>query len=340
MKTLVFNSNEIEKAVSFLRRGEIIAIPTETVYGLAADASDAHAAAKIFKAKNRPADNPLIVHVESIEKWPPLVESIPEKAWILAEKFWPGPLTIILKKTEKIPKIVTAQLDYVAVRIPGSDLTRKIISAFGRPIAAPSANLAGKPSPTCIEHVLNDLNGKISAVIDGGCCTVGVESTVVDMSGKRARLLRPGIITPEEISETIKEEILTEDLNRAVPGKAVRSPGMKYKHYAPETKMILINLNKEKFAEFVNSKYNCGALCFDEDKKFIKIPVITYGRENCPEEQLRNLFSALRKIDSLGVETVYVRQPPETGMNLAIFNRLSRAAERELAPNINSNTQP
>jgi L-threonylcarbamoyladenylate synthase len=329
MKTLILKPNKLKIAVDLLSKGEIVAIPTETVYGLAADATNSRAVEKIFVAKGRPQDNPIIVHISKISDWPIISNPIPKEAYILAEKFWPGPLTIILNKTKFIPDIVTAGSDRVAVRMPNHELTLKIISDLGKPIAAPSANTSGRPSPTCAEHVINDLNGKISAILDGGECSVGLESSVIDISGDRITLLRPGFITADEINKVINSSV---EIDKSVKYSAqdnevVKSPGTKYKHYAPDTKLVLVEADKENFARFVNSKTGCGALCFDDDVNLIKIFKITYGNYNDPKEQFRKLFSALRKIDSLNLDTFYVHAPKRDGLSLAVFNRLLRACD-------------
>ncbi|MDR1364488.1 MAG: threonylcarbamoyl-AMP synthase [Oscillospiraceae bacterium] len=331
MNTLILNSDKkgLEKSVELLSQGQLVAIPTETVYGLAADATNKHAVTKIFEAKGRPQDNPLIVHIADINDWPILVDSIPKKAQILANKFWPGPLTIILKKSNFIPNIVTANLDRIAVRMPDSNLVRDIIRKLKKPLAAPSANTSGKPSPTCMAHVLEDLDTKISAVIDGGECSVGLESTVIDINQEKIRFLRPGIITEKEISEIIGEKIeidssiYTKTDNNTMP---IYSPGMKYKHYAPKTKIILIECNSKNFVKFVNSKSDCAALCFDEEIEFIDIPVIPYGKENSPNEQAKKIFNYLRKLDNFNLKLAYVHAPKRIGKSLAVFNRLIRAS--------------
>ncbi|MDR1240995.1 MAG: threonylcarbamoyl-AMP synthase [Oscillospiraceae bacterium] len=327
MKTLILKQNEVKIAVDLLARGEIVAVPTETVYGLAADATNRLAVEKIFLAKGRPQDNPLIVHIAKISDWSILSKSISKEAYILARKFWPGPLTIILNKTGFIPSIVTAGSNRVAVRMPNHKLALEIISKLGKPIAAPSANISGRPSPTCAEHVINDLEGKISAILDGGNCHVGIESSVIDMSREKIKLLRPGFITAEEISEIVNKPVeIDKSINFSLKeNETVESPGTKYKHYAPNTKLILVSANKENFAEFVNLKQECGALCFDDDANLIKIPKITYGNSNDPKEQFYKLFDALRKIDDLNLNIFYVHSPKNHGLFLAVFNRLLRA---------------
>ncbi|MCL2311878.1 MAG: L-threonylcarbamoyladenylate synthase [Firmicutes bacterium] len=334
MDTLILNENQIDETVDLLKKGEIVAIPTETVYGIAADAFNITAVEKIFKAKGRPNDNPLIVHIANMEDLFSLVTHVPKKAKILAEKFWPGPLTMIFHKNKLIPYIVTAGLDYVAIRLPYCDVARKIISKLGRPLAAPSANLSGKPSPTNYKHVLNDLNGKISAILKGDKCSIGIESTVIDLTSDNVILLRPGKITPNDISKAINEDvIIDEHVNHMVStdGK-VCSPGIKYKHYSPNTKLVLVRSSQKDFIRFVNSKTNCVVVCFEEDLEFIQLPAISYGKKFSFDDQSRRLFSVLREIDLYNAKLAYIRIA-EKDINLAIFNRLLRAAEFQIIDN-------
>ena len=332
MKTLLLNS--IKKAADLILKGEVVAIPTETVYGLAADALNKDAVKKIFKAKGRPNDNPLIVHIADFEEIYNFTENLPKEAEILAKKFWPGPLTIITKKNNIIPDIVTAGLDSVAIRMPDLNITRDLIKLSGRALAAPSANLSGRPSPTSYEHVLCDLDGKIPAILMGPDCSVGVESTVIDLTSDPVCLLRPGKITAEEISGIINKEIIIDkSVNHLISDlKDVKSPGVKYKHYSPETRVILVETDENKFAEFVNSKPECVAMGFDEDSRLIKnANFISYGSKNSQTQQLSKLFDSLRKIDSYNAKIAYVHIPAnKKNLNLAVFNRLLRAAAFDL----------
>ena len=325
MKTLIIDS--IEKASKILLSGDLVAIPTETVYGLAADAFNQVAVRKIFQVKGRPADNPLIVHISNFSELNNLVKFIPHNAELLSNKFWPGPLTMIFKKKDIIPDIVTASLDCVAIRIPSLEATRKLITLVGHPLAAPSANLSGKPSPTSYKHVLDDLNGLIPAILKGDDCTIGVESTVVDVTSNQVRLLRPGKVSPEEISSVIGENIIIDkSVDHLIYNlDEIRSPGVKYKHYSPKTKVVLLRGTSDKFAEFVNGQYNAVSMCFDEDLPLIKIPSISYGPKNSESNQLRLLFDSLRKIDSFNVKIAFIHLLPQSS-NLAILNRLLRAS--------------
>jgi len=328
MKTLLLNS--IEKATDLILKGEVVAIPTETVYGLAADALNRDAVKKIFKAKGRPSDNPLIVHIADFEEIYNFTQNLPKEVEVLAKKFWPGPLTIIVKKNNIIPDIVTAGLDSVAIRMPDLNITRDLIKLLNRPLAAPSANLSGRPSPTSYKHVLNDLDGKIPAILMGPDCTVGVESTVIDLTSEPVCLLRPGKITAEEISNVINKKVYVDkSVDHLISDlKDVKSPGVKYKHYSPKTRVILVKTDKNKFAKFINSKPECVAMAFNEDAEFIKNPnFISYGSENSQTQQLSRLFDALRKIDSYNKKLAYVRiSEDKEKLNLAVFNRLLRAA--------------
>lgn len=325
METLVIDS--IQEASKILLSGNLVGIPTETVYGLAADAFNSEAVLKIFKVKGRPADNPLIVHISEFSELENLVYDISDKAKILADKFWPGPLTMIFKKKNIIPDVVTASLDCVAVRMPLLEITRKLIAEVGHPLAAPSANLSGKPSPTSYKHVLDDLNGKIPAVLKGPNCTVGVESTVIDVSSDKIVLLRPGKISPEDISSVLGEKIAVDkSVDHLVSNlDEIKSPGVKYKHYSPKTKVVLIKGSSNKFAEFVNEQYNAISMCFDEDLQLMKIPSISYGSQSSESDQLQLLFDCLRKIDSFHANVAYIHLSPQV-LNLAVLNRLLRAS--------------
>lgn len=326
MKTKLVYS--IDEASKILEGGDIVAIPTETVYGLAADALNSEAVKKIFQVKGRPADNPLIVHISEFEDLGNFVLEVPKKAELLCDKFWPGPLTMIFKKKDIIPNIVTANLGCVAIRMPSLEITRQLISKLGRPLAAPSANISGRPSPTSYTHVLNDLDGKISAILMGEDCSVGVESTVIDVTSTPIRLLRPGKISPEEISDSICEKIIVDDsVNHSVSDlKEVRSPGVKYKHYSPKTKVVLVKGTSQQFAQFVNSQYNCVSVCFEEDTPLIYGNKLSYGSVFSEGDQLKFLFDRLRKVDSFNLDVAYVHLSSEVKQNLAVLNRLFRAS--------------
>lgn len=323
------NEENLEKAAEILKTGGLVAIPTETVYGLAANALDGQAVSKIFIAKGRPQDNPLIVHVAEKSEIFNLISSLPPKAEILINKFWPGPLTVILPKSDLIPDEVSAGLESVAIRMPNHDLARRIIKLSGVPLAAPSANRSGSPSPTCVGHVIDDMGGQIDAVVDGGKCSIGVESTVVSFLGETPILLRPGGVSAEEIRETIGDLEIDKAVFSSLDKESKpSSPGMKYKHYSPKAELILIKSKQEKYISFVNSQKGdrIYSLCFDEDIELIKKNAFSYGKTSDSREQARNLFECLRKLDDLNAKTIYARVPEQNGVGLAVYNRLIRAA--------------
>lgn len=333
METLLLNDNQVDIAAQIIKDGGLAAFPTETVYGLGADALNGKAVAEIFKAKGRPMDNPLIVHISDISQVYGIVRDFPEKAQSLANKYWPGPLTMIMKKKDIIPVEVSAGLDTVAVRFPSHPIAQRLITLAGTPIAAPSANLSGKPSPTEFSHVVEDLSGKVGAIIDGGSCNVGVESTVITLATDTPRLLRPGGITLEQLREVIGEV----DVDKAVFAKPddntpVASPGMKYKHYAPKTRVIIINAGSDAYIEYVNAHAadNVCALCYEEDKERLNVPCVVYGKTEDYSEQARRLFEALRRVDEIGASLSYARCPQPDGVGMAVYNRLIRAAGFEV----------
>ncbi len=335
MKTKVVHITEenlseaAREAGELLKNGEVIAIPTETVYGLAAQIYDDDAVRKIFEVKGRPQDNPLIVHISERSMLSALVDEIPAAAETLMDHFWPGPLTIILKKTNCVSDIVTCGLDSVAIRFPVHPVARAIIDATGIPLAAPSANLSGKPSPTSAEHCIHDLDGKVPLIIDGGPCSVGVESTVISFTGKRPTLLRPGIITIEEIRSLIPDAVISPDIFRLIGSdEKVASPGLKHKHYAPDCDVLLIDAAKSDYVDFLLKYHKEGdyAMCFDGDVPDVPISYRTYGDSDSPEELSHNVFAVLRELESLGAKRVLIHAPGATGKNLAVSNRLIRAA--------------
>lgn len=333
MKTLHLDETNLTEAATILSSGGIVAIPTETVYGLAGSAFDPSAVKKIFAAKGRPSDNPLIVHIADISEVSTVVSCFPEKAQALAKKFWPGPLTMILPKNKNIPDEVTAGMDSVAVRFPSNKIAKEIIKKAGIPLVAPSANISGKPSPTRFSHVIKDLDGKIDAMVDGGECSIGVESTVISLLDDTPKLLRPGAITPEDIEKVIgKIEIDKAVFQKLSSGQKVLSPGVKYKHYSPSAKVILVKATSEIFAKYVNFNYSPGviALCLDEDISYLKIPYISYGSIKNSLEQTHNIFDRLRQTDDLNVKLVYAHFCENDEVSMAVYNRLVRAAGFEI----------
>ncbi|MEE0896625.1 MAG: L-threonylcarbamoyladenylate synthase [Acutalibacteraceae bacterium] len=327
METLRLKDDKtgIEKAAQILKNGGIVAIPTETVYGLAANCFEDRAVKRIFEAKGRPQDNPLIVHISDMDMLKEIAKDIPEIALKCAEKFWPGPFTMVLPKTDKIGDCISPNLNTVAVRMPENQVALEIINASGVPLAAPSANTSGSPSPTSAFHVEADLYGKIDAIVYSGECKVGVESTVVTFCENPPRLLRPGGITAEQLREITDISVDKAVLSEPEKGKQVASPGMKYKHYAPKTESFLVEGRSEEFVSFVNSKTNAVAICFKEDVKKINIPTLCYGDEADESTLAHSVFSALREVDKMGACEVYIHAPSKSGIGLAVYNRLLRA---------------
>ncbi|MEE0946016.1 MAG: L-threonylcarbamoyladenylate synthase [Acutalibacteraceae bacterium] len=316
----------IKKAAEILKNGGIVAIPTETVYGLAASCRDSAAIKKVFEAKGRPQDNPLIVHIDSMDMLSVVAENISPKAYECARLFWPGPFTMVLKSSGYVSECVSAGLDTVAVRMPQNEIARQIIKESGIPLAAPSANISGSPSPVTSGHVLDDLDGKIDAVIMGDRCDVGVESTVIAVYGDNATLLRPGAVTVEMLKKVFPNlKIDKAILSQPEKDQKVASPGMKYKHYAPATDLYLIESSSEKFCDFVNTKNDGVALCFREEAEKIKIPTFIYGKENDEEAMAYELFGLLRTLDDKKIQKAYVHAPSKSGVGLAVYNRLIRA---------------
>ena len=330
LETKILSDDEasLNEAVKLLKCGEVVGMPTETVYGLAANALDEQAVRKIFAAKGRPADNPLIVHISHLGMIKPLVTEIPVLAEKCAEEFWPGPLTMILPKSEVIPDVTSGGLDSVGIRMPSHRTARAIIDKCGFPIAAPSANRSGSPSPTTSLHVINDMKGRISAVVDGGPSAVGVESTVISFEGDAIRILRPGFISYEDLMEITPNVIIDKGVTEQLGQNAIaRSPGMKYKHYAPNADITIIDSTKEAFEEYCrnNAVKDDVLMLFSEDECMdLDMRRIVYG--DTGEEQAKRLFDVLRSLDEIGAEKVYARCPDKTGVGLAVYNRLLRAA--------------
>lgn len=332
-KILSTSDEDIALAAEIIRNGGVVGFPTETVYGLGGNALDAASSEKIFTAKGRPKDNPLIVHISGLSQWAPLVKEITPQAMALAERFWPGPLTIILEKSDLIPMETSGGLNTVAVRMPVDETAKRLIEAAGVPVAAPSANTSGMPSPTKARYVIEDMTGRIDAIIDGGDCSVGLESTVITLATDKPRLLRPGGVTVSMLEEVLGEI----DVDPAVYDKLddtqkAASPGMKYKHYAPKARVTLLKGSFEKFAEYIgkNADEKTAALCFDGEEKKLGIKCITYGKENDSLSQAQRVFSALREVDETGAERVYARYPDKNEIGLAVYNRLIRAAAFEV----------
>ncbi|MBO5021251.1 MAG: threonylcarbamoyl-AMP synthase [Clostridia bacterium] len=316
----------ISRAAEILKSGGIVAIPTETVYGLAASAFDENAIKKVFEAKGRPQDNPLIVHISNMDMLNEIASDIPKAAIDCAKCFWPGPLTMVLPRTDKTADAVSAGLDTVAVRMPSDSVALSIINESGLPLAAPSANKSGSPSPTTATHVENDLDGRIDAIVFGDECEVGVESTVISFCCNPPRLLRPGAVTIEDLKKIIPD-IAVDKAVLAEPesNERVASPGMKYKHYAPKTDSYLVEGSSMAFAEYVNSYDSALAVCFEEESGLIKIPKLVYGKGDNELSLAHEVFSVLRQVDAFGVNRVFIHAPSKQGVGLAVYNRLIRA---------------
>ena len=318
------------RAAEIIKNGGLVAIPTETVYGLGASALNDEAVARIFTVKGRPQDNPLIIHVHGAEDLKMWCSEVPEAAYQLAEKFWPGPLTMVLKKKDCVPDRVTAGMDTVAVRCPDHPATLRIIELAGVPIAAPSANLSGKPSPTSAEHVRHDMDGRVEAIVDGGECRVGLESTIIDLSAAPPRLLRPGGVSLEQLRDILGEvDVDAAVYRRLEAGEKPKAPGMKYRHYSPRARVVILNGAVENVAAYVNAHRGerTAVLCFDGEERLFDVPVcLSYGDPARPETLAEKLFACLRELDREDIDEIYSRCPPKGGVGLAVYNRLSKAA--------------
>ena len=327
----------VRRAAELLRQGGLVAIPTETVYGLAADACNAEAVRAVYAAKGRPSDNPMIVHIADREMLPELVASAPPAAALLADAFWPGPLTMVLPRSQRVPLTTTGGLESVAVRMPSHPVARAVIRAAGVPLAAPSANRSGSPSPTTYRHCIDDLWGLVDAVVESDDCAVGVESTVVSLLGEVPQILRPGAVTPEDIRRVCGGVTVADAVLHLLPQDAAApSPGMKYKHYAPAAALTLVAGSQSDYAAYVNRLYGerCRegeeggfyAMCFDEDVSLLQAPTISYGAAYDYASQAQNLFDVLRQLDKLEAAEVCVHAPEPEEIGLAVYNRLLRAA--------------
>lgn len=334
MKTLLLDpirdDGALRQASALLRAGEVVGMPTETVYGLAANALDGAAVAKIFLAKGRPQDNPLIVHIADKEQLSTLARMVPEGARKLADAFWPGPLTIILPKAACIPDEVSAGLDTVGIRLPSHPVARALIREAGVPLAAPSANLSGRPSTTTSGHVMEDLGGKIPAIVEGGPCAVGVESTVVSLAGNVPRLLRPGGVSLEQL-ESVLGSVEVDRALREKIGDEVRvsAPGMKYRHYAPKAPVTVVCGDPERTAVYItrHAGLDAGVICFSECAfQFEMHERRVIGSSDDVQTQARRVFDALRSFDATDVTEIWAQCPDDTGLGLAVANRLKKAA--------------
>ena len=330
------NYEAIKDAASVIKKGGLVLFPTETVYGIGANGLDENAVKNIFIAKGRAQDNPLILHVSSFDMVEEIASDITELEYKLMDAFWPGPFTIILKKKDIVPNVVTGGLDTVAVRMPENIVANKLIEYAALPIAAPSANISGKPSGTCLEDILDELGPKMDYIIDGGKCAVGIESTVVKVEGENVRILRPGKVTKEDIENVVSSVILDEHIFKDLtPEDKVLSPGMKYKHYAPSTKCKLVYSNDNlKMVEKINelsSKYDSvTVICSNENQdKYKGMNVLTYGSKENISEIASNIFTLLRRVDETNSDIVFIEGTEKSGIGIAIMNRLIRACSHE-----------
>lgn len=335
METLILTTdeNEIKKAGEIIRDGGLVAFPTETVYGLGANALSEDAAKKIYAAKGRPSDNPLIVHICDKREIDNIAEDIPEAARTVIEKLMPAPITVILKKKDIVPDTVTAGLTSVAIRFPANETAQRLIRAAGVPVAAPSANLSGKPSPTKAKHVIADMTGRIDAIIDGGDCEVGVESTIIDFTGDIPTILRPGGITLDDLKKIgINAEIDKNILQSVSQEEKPKCPGTKYKHYAPDAEVTVVEGEKtavqEKIKELIKNTDKITGVLTLSGADYDNAVILSAGGTN--KEYAKNLFSALREFDELGVEVVFAEFCLDDGYGLAVKNRLYKAAAQRV----------
>lgn len=336
-KTFIVNPNynNIAKASYFIKNSDIIGVPTETVYGLAANAYDEFAIKKIFEAKGRPQDNPLIVHISNLNMLYDLVDDVCDIRKKLIDNFWPGPLTIIFPKSNIVSNVVTAGLDTIAIRFPSNKIFLELISCSNLPLAAPSANISGKPSPTSAIHVYNDLCGKIPLIIDGEKCDIGIESTVINVCNGKIQILRPGYVTLQDLESVFNYNIIVEDLSMSILDKnsKVMSPGLKYKHYSPNANVIIIDSSLENFKKYLQSKNKLTdcALVFNGEENDIDFNCYCYGLESDPLSQARLLFDKMRLIDTKkNIMNIYVRHPNIEGIGFGVYNRLLRSSNFEV----------
>lgn len=334
-KLLQTTEADLKKAGEIIKNGGTVIFPTETVYGLGANAKDDVAVKRIFEAKGRPSDNPLIVHIDDFEKIDNYVVKVTDIAKKLANEYWPGPMTIILEKRECISNLVTAGLNTVGIRIPGSNVARSFLKYCNLPVAAPSANISGSPSPTTYNHVIDDMMGRVDAIICGEDCEVGVESTVIDATGDVPVILRPGGITPEMVKKVCGNVIIDKGIDGVNLSDKPKSPGMKYKHYAPKAEVILVEGDDydciaEKMLEIARKEERkLVFLCSEETKtKFTKYDVICLGSREKPETFANKLFYAFRECDKKGYEIIILEGIDKSGIGLAVMNRATRASHK------------
>lgn len=342
METRIFTITEqnmdrkaLAEAGEILRRGGLVAFPTETVYGLGGDALNRESSRKIYAAKGRPSDNPLIVHICRLEDMEAIVEEVTSRTRAVAEAFWPGPLTLILPKSEKVPYETTGGLDTVAVRLPSHPVARELIDCAGGYVAAPSANLSGKPSPTVAKYVIQDMDGRIDAIIDGGEVGIGLESTIIDMTVEPPQILRPGYITREMLEQVLGQVEIDATILSNESGQAPKAPGMKYRHYAPQGEMCIVAGAEDRVVAYINEQIRqdmtrgerVGVICTDETAAAYEGAVVkTAGARQDEESIARHLYSILREFDDEQVTRIYSEDFAPDGLGQAIMNRLLKAA--------------
>ncbi|MBR5356944.1 MAG: threonylcarbamoyl-AMP synthase [Lachnospiraceae bacterium] len=347
METKIYSLNEenidiniIKEAGDVLKKGGLVAFPTETVYGLGGDALNPDSSKKIYAAKGRPSDNPLIVHISNLKALEKIVKDIPEDALKLADKYWPGPLTMIFNKNDVVPKETTGGLETVAVRMPSNKIARALIDASGGYIAAPSANLSGRPSPTVAKYVIEDMNGRIDIILDGGESDVGLESTIVDFTEGKPMILRPGFITQKMLEEALSEKVEWDraiiDADSKTPPKA---PGMKYRHYAPKGELVIVEGNKEDVIKKINELTNAdknnnlktGVIATEETKDYYCADLVkSAGHKDEEGEVAHHLFRILREFDEENIQKMYSESFKSDGVGAAVMNRLLKAAGHQI----------
>jgi L-threonylcarbamoyladenylate synthase len=339
IKTIISNIDknnideaEIKKQAELLKEGNTVIFPTETVYGLGANALDENAVKKIYEAKGRPSDNPLIVHISSKEEVYKLANDISDKAKVLMSKFWPGPLTMIFKKKDIVPQRTSGGLDTVAIRMPSHKIARELIKQAGIPIAAPSANISGRPSPTKGEHVCAEMNGRVSGIVVGGDCNFGLESTVIDMTMDIPMILRPGSVTKEQLEVEIGQVLIDPSLENKEDVLKAKAPGMKYTHYSPNGDVFIVTGKEDLVIKKINNlieennkkDIKSGVMCLSKNKDKYEGEVIELG--NTLEEVASNLFNVLIEMDNRKIDIIYTEAFPNDGVGRAIMNRLMKSA--------------
>ena len=330
IKDVAAQECDLRRAAELLRNGGLVVFPTETVYGLGGNGTDAEAAQKIYAAKGRPSDNPLIIHIADpadADRYAVTNETY----FRLAKAFMPGPLTVILPRRPIIPTATTGGLETVAVRCPAHPVAKRLIELAGIPIAAPSANLSGKPSPTSAAHVAQDMDGRVDMILDGGNCEIGLESTIVQINGDRLTLLRPGGITYDALCMVCEQvDVADAVTQKLAEGERPLSPGMKYRHYAPTAPLVLLDGTPERVIRFLRAEQElgrCAILCYDEELPYLQEQnLFPIGERADLHAQAHLLFSALRRADATDAEIIYAHLPPQNGLGLALYNRMIRAA--------------